>query len=42
MTSFIQFIIDNLLDVKPVFIDGEWLEIDTIQDLNIYEKVNII
>lgn len=33
MTSFIQMIIDNLLDVKPTFIDGGWVEIDSISDL---------
>jgi len=34
MTSFIQSIIDNLLDVKPSYIYGEWAEFDTVQDLN--------
>jgi len=34
MTSFIQLIIENLLDVKPIFIDGGWVEIDCIDDLN--------
>jgi L-glutamine-phosphate cytidylyltransferase len=38
MTSFIQMVINNLLDVKPVFIDGGWVEIDCIEDL----KTNII
>ena len=33
MTSFIQMIIDNLTDVKPVFIDGGWVEVDCIDDL---------
>lgn len=33
MTSFIQLIIDNLLDVKPIFIDGGWVEIDCVDDL---------
>ncbi len=35
MTSFIQMIIDNLQDVKPVFIEGGWTEIDTKSDLSI-------
>ena len=35
MTSFIQLIIDNLMDVKPVFIDGGWVEIDSVKDLKI-------
>ena len=34
MTSFIQLSIENLLDVKPIFIDGGWVEIDCIDDLN--------
>lgn len=34
MTSFIQMIIENLLDVKPVYIDGGWIEVDCINDLN--------
>jgi len=35
MTSFIQMIINNLADVKPVFIDGGWLEIDEASDLKV-------
>lgn len=35
MTSFIQLLIDHILKVRPVFIDGEWLEIDAIEDLDI-------
>ncbi len=38
MTSFIQLIIDDLNDVYPVYIDGGWLEIDTIEDRNMYES----
>lgn len=38
MTSFIQMMIDNLLDVKPIFIDGGWVEVDCVDDL----KVNIL
>lgn len=37
MTSFIQMIIDDLTDVKPVFIKGGWLEIDTLEDLKAYD-----
>jgi choline kinase len=33
MTSFIQMIINNLLDVKPIFIDGGWVEIDSVEDI---------
>ncbi len=33
MTSFIQMVIDNLMSVKPVFIEGGWLEIDCFEDM---------
>jgi len=33
MTSFIQLIIDQLNSVKAVFIQGGWVEIDTLDDL---------
>jgi len=33
MTSFIQMIIDNLMDVTPVYINGGWIEIDSVEDL---------
>ena len=33
MTTFIQMIIDNLLNVKPIYINGGWLEIDSLEDL---------
>jgi len=40
MTDFIQNYIDRLGKVTPVFIDGGWLEVDTVADLRIYEGVN--
>ncbi len=40
MTSFIQMMIDNLLDVKPIFINGGWIEIDSLDDLKNLEKIN--
>ena len=33
MTTFIQMIIDNLLEVKPIYINGGWVEIDSLVDL---------
>ncbi len=33
MTSFIQNLIDHLLKVYPVWIDGGWVEIDSVDDL---------
>lgn len=38
MTSFIQSLIDNVKAPKAVFIEGGWLEIDSIEDLKIYEQ----
>ena len=38
MTDFIQNHINNNGKVTPVFIDGGWLEVDTIQDLKIYMR----
>jgi choline kinase len=37
MTDFIQNYINSDGVVKPVFIDGGWLEVDTVTDLEIYE-----
>ena len=39
MTTLIQMIIDNLMDVQPVFINGGWLEIDSVEDLEVYDSV---
>lgn len=39
MTSFIQMIIDHLLDVKPVIIHGGWVEIDCVDDLSIVKVI---
>ena len=41
MTSFIQMMIDNLINVSPVYINGGWLEIDSISDIECYEKVKL-
>lgn len=35
MTTFVQLLIDNLLDINPLFISGGWVEIDEVNDLNI-------
>lgn len=39
MTSFLQEIIDHLMPVKAVLIDGGWVEIDSIEDLRAYETL---
>lgn len=41
MTSFIQLIIDHLHPVRAVPINGNWLEIDSTDDLNRYAKNGI-
>ena len=41
MTSFIQLIIDNLMPVKAVMIEGGWLEIDTVSDLERYDEAGL-
>ncbi|MDR2510634.1 MAG: phosphocholine cytidylyltransferase family protein [Spirochaetaceae bacterium] len=38
MTSFIQSIIDNVERPKAVFIEGGWIEVDSVEDLKIYEN----
>jgi hypothetical protein len=37
-TSFIQSLADHVKKPKAVFIEGGWLEIDSIEDLTIYEN----
>ena len=38
MTTFIQMIIDKLLDVYPTYVRGGWFEIDSVNDLKQMEK----
>jgi choline kinase len=40
MTSFIQRVIDNLMKVKPLYINGGWIEIDSLDDLKNLENIN--
>lgn len=42
MTTFIQSIINNLMPVTPVFIEGGWIEIDSVEDLENYTNAKII
>ena len=41
MTSLIQMVISEFNNVCPVFVNGGWIEIDTVQDLSVYEKNGI-
>ena len=39
MTSFLQICIENGWVIKPAHVRHGWLEVDTVQDLLIYEKL---
>jgi choline kinase len=39
MTSFIQQLIDHGWNVRPALIDSGWLEVDTLEDLQRYERL---
>lgn len=39
MTSFIQHLIDSGHDVRAAFTDNGWIEVDTVEDLAHYEKM---
>ncbi len=38
MTSFIQHVIDELMPAAAVFVSGGWIEIDSAEDLELYEE----
>ena len=40
MTSFLQMMIDSSWKAKAVLVNNGWLEIDTVEDLNIYETMH--
>jgi choline kinase len=39
MTSFIQYVIDEVTPVAAVVVDGGWLEVDSVHDLETYERL---
>ncbi len=39
MTSFLQHLIDTGHPLTPIWVDGGWLELDTTEDLEIYERL---
>jgi L-glutamine-phosphate cytidylyltransferase len=41
MTTFLQLLINNVVPAKAIHINGGWLEIDSIEDLNNYQKHTI-
>jgi len=40
MTSFLQMMIDSGWNAKAVLVNNGWLEIDTVEDLNVYETMH--
>ena len=40
MTDFIQHLIDSGWPVRAVLIDNGWLEVDSVADLELYERLN--
>ena len=38
ITDMLQELIDSVIEIKPIVIDGIWNEIDTIQDFEIVKK----
>jgi len=40
MTSFLQMMIDSGWKAKAVLVNNGWLEIDTVEDLNVYETMH--
>jgi choline kinase len=40
MTSFLQWLIDHGRPVRAVLVDGGWLEVDSVADLEIYERLH--
>ncbi len=40
MTSFLQHLIDHVLPVAAVLVDGGWLEVDTVEDLAVFDDLH--
>ena len=41
LTTFLQLLIDNKFEINPLIINGGWLEIDSLMDLENYKQKNI-
>ena len=39
LTDLIQELIDSGIEVTPIFVNGRWIEIDTLQDLETVRKI---
>ncbi len=42
MTSFIQSIIDHLMPVHPIYVQGGWMEVDEPSDLRIHRDIELV
>jgi choline kinase len=40
LTAFVQLLVDDGVPVEPVLVDGGWLEVDTCDDLRVYEELH--
>ena len=40
MTDFLQLLIESGQKIKAVLVKSGWLEVDTLNDLNLYEKLH--
>ena len=41
MTTFLQKLIDNCWKVKPALIRNGWVEVDTVEELELYERMGL-
>ena len=41
LTAFLQLMINNDFDIHPIYINGGWIEIDSVDDINNYNKKGI-
>ena len=39
MTDLLQGLIDNSYKLNPIFVNGGWIELDSINDYNLYKKL---
>lgn len=40
MTSFLQWLIDHGRSIRAVPVEGGWLEVDSVEDLDLYERMS--
>ena len=40
MTAFLRHLIASGLEVRGVVVEGGWLEVDSVSDLDLYERLH--